>query len=177
MRGAIGSSCFSGAPKRIRTSDLLIGNQIPFAQPHQIKSFNGPATTVLPVRTLRIPVLRRTINNRSGINDRRVVSGGPGLFAPIRHLLPPPGGKRDISLYHRLEQHLEGVSIRARAGKDRLGLPVGHPGALCPAPRGGGGGVSREAPLVTTSLIRSPPWKECPLAHAENFPPHLSQLI
>ncbi len=34
-----------GAPKRIRTSDLLIGNQIPIAQSQQIKSFRDPATT------------------------------------------------------------------------------------------------------------------------------------
>ncbi len=71
--------------------------------------------------------LRKSINNRGHIKNRPVVYGGTGLFAPIRHLLPPPGSKRDISLYHRLEQHLEGVSIRARAGKDRLGLPVGVP--------------------------------------------------
>ena len=31
-------------------TDLLIGNQMPTAQSHQIKSFHDPATTVLPVR-------------------------------------------------------------------------------------------------------------------------------
>ncbi len=34
-----------------RSSDLLIGNQIPTAQSQQIKSFQDPATTVLPVGT------------------------------------------------------------------------------------------------------------------------------
>ena len=31
------------------SSDLLIGNQIPIAQPKQIKSFHAAATTVLPL--------------------------------------------------------------------------------------------------------------------------------
>ncbi len=32
----------------VLTSDLLIANQMPTAQPQQIKSFHDPATTVLP---------------------------------------------------------------------------------------------------------------------------------
>ncbi len=38
----------TGAPKRIRPADLLIGNQMPTAQSQQIKSFHDPATTLLP---------------------------------------------------------------------------------------------------------------------------------
>ena len=37
-----------GAGEEGRTDDLLIGNQIPTAQSHQINSFRDPATTVLP---------------------------------------------------------------------------------------------------------------------------------
>ncbi len=44
----LGKTYTPGTPKGIRTSDLLIGNQIPIVRPHQIKSFHAPATTVLP---------------------------------------------------------------------------------------------------------------------------------
>ncbi len=86
-RGVLGgwtSGSFVIRPRRIRTSDLLIGNQIPIARPHKIKSFHNPATTLLPVRTLRIPVLRRTINNRSGIKTRRVIYGRWGFPGPVQ---------------------------------------------------------------------------------------------
>lgn len=45
----------STGPARPELLILRIGNQIPLAKPKKVGNFKAAATTVLPVRTLRIP--------------------------------------------------------------------------------------------------------------------------
>ncbi len=99
-------------------------------------------------------VVKGAINNRSRINNRRVVYGKWRLIGPFRYPSPPRG--------------LEGEKQPRAAATPEFGGDFCHfPGRKIAsllasgAPRGPirfppPGGVSREAPLVKTSLVWSP---------------------